>query len=630
VERVFLKPTNLLLMEAATIPTAFLTAYYGLHHLAGIKKGDRVLIHAAAGGVGLAAVLLAQRVGAEIFATTGSEPKRDYLRSIGVPYIFNSRDDAFADEIMQVTQGKGVNIVLNSLADEFIVKSFSVLADHGCFLEIGKRDEWDQQKVATLHPTLKYYRYDLAVEMLNDLPFVRNMLNQILVDFEKGVLSVLPIKSFPITSANEAFRHMAQAKHIGKIVLTQEEEIPLIHGDGTYLITGGLGGLGLVTTQWLVDKGAVHLVLMSRGQPNNEVMTRLDNLRAEGVQILVAQGNVAKKEDVEHVLHQIESGMPPLRGIIHAAGVIDDGILSEQTWPRFKAVLDPKIDGAWNLHVLTLNSPLDFFVLYSAGASLFGSPGQGNYVTANAFLDGLAHYRHRLGLPALSINWGRWADVGMASRLSHQDQQRWAELGMNSIKPAQGMQALQQLIAQQIVQMAVLSIDWSKFGRQQSGNRIQPLLKRMLSQNGPAINSKAGIISSERFKGLLPEEQEQALLDYTREQVIKTFRLDPSYDFSSSQLLLDLGMDSLMAVELKNRIESDLGVNIPITFFLEKVSVTSLSAKISLALGIDMQSQDKGGLDDTIDAAKAMNLLATIDHLSDEDVDSLLGDLMGE
>ncbi len=628
VERVFLKPMNLSLTESATIPTAFLTANYGLHYLAGMKKGDKVLIHAATGGVGLAAVLLAQRVGAEVFATAGSEKKRDYLRSIGVPYVFNSRDVAFADEIMHITEGKGVNIVLNSLSDEFIVKSLSILCEHGCFLEIGKRDEWDQQKVAAIHPTLKYYRYDLAIEMLNDLPFVRNMLNQILSDFEQGVLHVLPMESFSITSARDAFRHMAQAKHIGKIVLTQEEETPFVTDDGTYLITGGLGGLGLVTTQWLISKGAAHLALMSRSKPNAEVHAMLDELRTKGAQILIAQGDVAKRGDVEQVLQQIEAEMPPLRGIIHAAGVIDDGILNEQTWSRFKTVLDPKIDGAWNLHALSLASALDFFVLYSAGASLFGSPGQANYSAANAFLDGLAHYRRCLGLPALSINWGRWADVGMASKLSSQDQQRWAALGMNSIKPVQGMQALQQLIQQDAVQMAVLSIDWSRFCGRQSGSRIQPLLKRMISLTGPAASSKAGSLSVERLKSLSPEEQERALFDYTREQVIRTFRLDPSFSFNSFQLLLGLGMDSLMAVELKNRIESDLGVNIPITYFLEEASVAGLSARISLALGINIQSQNKGGLDDTIDAAKAQLLLENIDQLSEDEVNALLNNLM--
>jgi myxalamid-type polyketide synthase MxaB len=627
-ERVFAKPENLSLMESASIPTAFLTAYYGLHHLAGMKKGDRVLIHAAAGGVGQAAVQLAQRAGAEVFATAGSEQKRDYLRSIGVQHVFNSRDLSFADEIMRITEGQGVHIVLNSLADEYIARSLSVLSEHGYFLEIGKRDEWDQQKVAAIYPALKYFRYDLAMEMLNDLPLVRAMLTQILADVGNGFFHALPIESFPITSARDAFRHMAQAKHIGKIVVTQEEEAPLVHSNGTYLITGGLGGLGLVAAQWLVEKGVAHLVLMSRSQPNVEVKATVDALRASGVQVVVAQGDVSKREDAEQVLRQIESEMPPLRGIIHAAGVLDDGVLSEQTWERFKTVMDPKIEGAWNLHTLTLKSVLDFFILYSAGASLFGSPGQGNYAAANSFLDGLAHYRRCLGLPALSINWGRWSEVGMASRLSSQDQQRWAGLGMNSIKPEQGMMALQHLLRQQAVQVAVLSIDWSNFGGRQ-GDSVQPLLRRILPENGQVTSSRVGAESPERLKSLSPVEQGQALLSYTREQVIKTFRLDPSYSFEASQLLLGLGMDSLMAVELKNRIESDLGVNIPINYFLEEASVSSLSERISLALGMDVQFQIQSqNNDDKIDAAKAQQLLESIDQLSEDEVNALLNNLL--
>jgi acyl transferase domain-containing protein/acyl carrier protein len=628
-ERVFRIPANLSLVEAATIPTAFLTAYYGLCHLAGMKKGDKVLIHTAAGGVGLAAVQLAQQAGAEVFATAGSDQKRDYLRSIGVQHIFSSRDVEFAEEIMQITEGKGVNIVLNPLADEFIVKSFSVLAEHGYFLEIGKRDDWNQQKAAEVHPTLKYYRYDLGTEMLSDLPLIRNMLNQILDDFESGVLHVVPIESFDVASARDAFRYMAQAKHIGKIVLTQQQETRLVCGDGTYLITGGLGGLGLVTAQWLISNGARKLALMSRGHPNDEIDVILDEYRTKGVQILVVQGDVAKHEDVERVLQQIEAEMPPLCGIIHAAGVIDDGILREQSWSRFQAVMAPKVEGAWNLHTLTLNAPLDFFILFSAGASVLGSPGQSNYAAANAFLDGLAHYRHFCGLPALSINWGQWADVGMASRLSGQNQQRWASLGMNSITSTQGMQALQQLIEQQAVQMAVLAIDWNKFNERQTGRPIQPLLRRILSANGKANTSKVEAFNLDQLRSLQSGEREQAIAKYTREQVIRIFGLDPAQTLDSSQILLRLGMDSLMAVELKNKIESDLGISIPINYFLAEASINNLSTRISQALGDSAQGPGNGSVvADTIDSSKAQQLLENIDQLSDEEVNSLLNKLL--
>jgi acyl transferase domain-containing protein/acyl carrier protein len=628
-ERVFLKPKNLSLIEAASIPTAFLTAYYGLFHLAGIKQGDRVLIHAATGGVGLAAVQLAQYVGAEVFATAGSERKRDYLHSIGVHHVFNSRSVEFADEIMHITEGKGVNIVLNPLADEFIIKSFSILAEHGCFLEIGKRDEWDQQKAALIHPTLRYYRYDLGTEMLNDLPFIRNMLNQILVDLEKGVLLALPIEIFAIASACDAFRHMAQAKHIGKIVLTQEDETPSIKEDGTYLITGGLGGLGLITAQWLISKGAKNLALMSRSQPTPEIEAMLDDLCTKGVRILATQGDVAAQGDVEQVLHQIESEMPPLRGIIHAAGVIDDGLLSEQTWSRFKTVMNPKIDGAWNLHSLTLNSNLDFFVLYSAGASLFGSPGQGNYASANAFLDGLAHYRRCLGMPALSINWGAWAEVGMASRVSSQSQRRWASQGMNLINPVQGMQALQQLLEQQAVQAAVLSIDWKKFGGRKSDSSIQPLLRQMVSYTEQAYSSETGQLSLEQIKALSMSEREPTLQAYIRQQVVKILGLNPLESFSSLQPLIGLGMDSLMAVELKNKIGNDLRIDIPITYFLEEATVADLSTKLQQTMENTTQTtEQRSNSGETIDSAQAQLLLQNLGQLSEDEMDALLNKLL--
>ncbi|MGZ9166381.1 MAG: SDR family NAD(P)-dependent oxidoreductase, partial [Anaerolineales bacterium] len=447
VERVFSKPVNVSLTQSASIPITFLTASYGLHHLAGMKAGDRVLIHAAAGGVGLAAVQLAQRAGAEIFATGGSPEKRAYLKSLGVEHVFDSRNLNFASEIMQVTNGKGVNIVLNSLADEFIPKSLSVLADNGYFLEMGKRDDWDQAKVSQLNPTLKYHRYDLGTEMVNDMPFIRAMLNELLSDFGNEAFKPLPLRTFPMGSVREAFRYMAQARHIGKIIVTQEEETSLIREDGAYLITGGLGGLGLMTTRWLVERGARHLVLMGRSEPTEEIRETLAELQTGGAEIITAQGDVSCREDVERVLQQIEHKMPPLRGLFHEAGVLDDGVLSQQNWSRFERVMAPKGEGAWHLHTLTQNMPLDFFVLFSTAAAVLGSAGQGNYAAANSFLDGLAHYRKSRGLPAMSINWGAWSEVGMAAGLDSQGPKRRVSREADLIKPSDGMKVMGQLLS---------------------------------------------------------------------------------------------------------------------------------------------------------------------------------------
>ncbi len=474
VNRVFPRPANVTLAQAAGIPTAFLTAYFGLHHLAGMKAGDRVLIHAAAGGVGMAAIQLAQRAGAEVFATAGSPQKQDLLRSMGVKHIFSSRTLDFADEIMLRTQAQGVNIILNSLADEFISKSFGILADHGYFLEIGKRDTWDQTKVAEINSTLSYHRYDLGTEILNNMPMIRTMLLELLEDFATGALQPLPVRTFPLPSVRDAFRFMAQAKHIGKIVVTQSDDAPLIRSDGTYLITGGLGSLGLVSARWLVEQGARSLALVGRHEPDKKTQHSLDELRQTyEAEICVVQCDVSKRADLEKILTQIQNEMLPLCGILHEAGILDDGVTGQQNWGRFERVLAPKVSGAWNLHSLTQNQPLDFFVLFSSAASLTGSPGQSNYTAANGFLDGLAHYRRARGLQATSINWGAWSDVGMAANL-HKEGQAEKNREADRISPTDGMLVLEKLLSEQPVQVGVLPMDWNKFRLNLNGKVIPP------------------------------------------------------------------------------------------------------------------------------------------------------------
>ena len=443
-------PAGLTDAQAATLPIAFLTASYALSQVGRLSRGERVLIHAGAGGVGLAAIQWAQYLGAEVLATAGSEEKRQFLRNLGVAQVMDSRSPRFAAEVMQFTGGAGVDVVLNSLSGDFIDASFSLLRDHGRFVEIGKRDYYENRPLG-LRPFLRNLSYSLVDlrAIIEQRPAeIQRLLEQLAPLFAAGALQPLPVQSFPIEQAAAAFHHMAQARHIGKVVLTipplaSVPELPIrthhvpptIHGDASYLITGGLGGLGLRVAQWLVSQGARQVALVGRSAASAEALKTIASLEAAGARILVAQADVSSSTEVAALLVTLRQKLAPLRGIVHAAAVLDDHTVLELSAEHFRTVARGKLQGAWNLHALTLGVPLDFFILFSSLASVVGTPGQGNYAAANAFLDALAQYRHGLGLPALSLQWGAFSEVGLAAAADHRGQ-RLAYRGVASFTPA--------------------------------------------------------------------------------------------------------------------------------------------------------------------------------------------------
>ena len=589
-EWVFPIPENLTFAEAATIPSIFLTAYYGLHELAQMKAGDRVLIHAAAGGVGLAAVQLAQRAGAEVFATAGSEAKHDYLRSIGVQHIMNSRTLDFADEIMAITNGEGVDIVLNSLSDDFIPKSLSVLAEGGIFLEIGKRNIWTQEQVSEQYPGRSYHVYDLIELLTSDQDYIPNLLRHLLDEFAAQTLHTPPIQTFPIESIVDAFRYMARAKHIGKLVITQNPP-PASAGfreDGSYLITGGMGGLGLKVAEWIVDQGARSVVLVGRHEPSEAALEVIATLEATGARVHVVQADISSAEQVARLIDDVTQTMPPLRGIIHAAGVLDDGFLLQQDWSRFENVLAPKVAGAWHLHQFTGRIPLDFFVEFSSGAAVFGPLGQGNYAAANAFLDGLAHYRQAYGLPAQSINWGAWGEVGMAAAMNPEQQKLLQQQGVRLITPNQGVLLLGQVKALPLAQVVVNPINWAAWRKHARGAEGLPffseVLRDELISNGRSTGAESKSTETtasvrQTILALPPQERETALCEYLRLQIagilgFSTERLEMSVSIAT------VGINSLMAVEIRNHLEKYLGVTISIVQLLEGPTIRELATYV--------------------------------------------------
>jgi phthiocerol/phenolphthiocerol synthesis type-I polyketide synthase C len=652
------KPTHLSFAEAASIPVAYITAHYAFQHMGRLREGERVLIQAASGAVGIAAVQLAQWLGAEVFATAGSPEKREFLKSLGVKYVMDSRSLDFAEEILRDTDGEGVDVVLNSIAGEAISKGLSVLRLGGRFLELGKTDILQNSHLG-LKPfqnNLAFFAIDLSQMFLQRPEYCGMLFREVMQYFTNEAFQPPPIEVYPLSKVVNAFHFMARASHIGKLVVSIEdqqdvlitpaaESSSLFQKDASYLISGGLGGLGLTVARWMVEQGASHLVLMGRRDPSVEAESVLDELRTAGATVLVARADVTQAEEVARVLAEIRGSLPPLRGVLHAAAVLDDSILLQLDDERFKHVMSPKIDGAWNLHQLTSAEPLDFFVLFSSAASMLGSPGQGNYVAANAFLDALARYRRARNLPALCINWGPWSEVGLAAR---PDRGGRLELrGVGSITPSEGLEALGRLLRGSVAEIGVMPFNWQQWCEFYPAARTTPIFARLaieqskLSAKGP--NSNGSIVAAILMAA--SAERRQLVETYLQEQLAKVLRL-AAFKLDVQQPINRLGLDSLMAVELKNRIQNDLGVMLPVVTFLKGPSLAQLATQVMDQLAEQTVAAEPPPADSdttvgrryeqenfaTLDADSGRSRPATIglDDFSDDEVDSLLSNMLAK
>lgn len=595
------KPKSIDHDAASTIPITFLTAYYGLVRLAQLQPGERVLIHAGAGGVGLAAIQIAQQIGAEIFATAGSEAKRDFLRSLGVKHVYSSRTTAFAEEILADTDRQGVDVVLNSLPAEAITKSLGILRAYGRFLEIGKTDIYQNRMIGLLpfQDNLSYFAIDLD-RMLRQRPeYIRDLFAETMEHFKAGHYRPLMFTRFESESAIDAFRYMSQRKNIGKVVVafevresrvegqgpeTSDESKALIRKDGTYLITGGLGALGLRVAKWLADQGAGAVALLSRRKPSNDLEQALNTIRTAGAKVVVLTGDVVDDESLKAALTGVPSDLPPLRGVFHAAGVLADGIITEMTLDQMDRALAPKVRGAWNLHLATRDMLLDHFVLFSSVASVLGSPGQANYAAGNAYLDALAHARHAAGLPATAINWGPWAGSGMAveAGLDGANQPR----GMSLIEPELGLEVLGKLMKSGAPQVAVMNAQWSDMLKL-LGSRRPALLNEIAAE----VQESGGDVGASRvdhaFRNqlLTADEAQRNLLvqDYIRQELARIMGIAPE-SLEVDQPLSTFGLDSLLALELKNNLEGRLDFTLPMAKLMEGPSIASLAAETSRLL----------------------------------------------
>lgn len=411
------KPEWMTFNEATTIPCAFLTAYVCLVQCAKVTAEDRVLVHVASGGVGLAAIQILKHIGAEIYATAGNKRKRAYLKNLGIKYIYHSRNTSYGEGIERDTGGKGITVALNSLTGpNFKETTLRVCSQGARFLEIAKLNIWQPEEVKALRPDVKYDILDLST--MDTSAETGNLFAEMEKYIHDGIYKGLPSVIFPLDQVRRAFYYFQEAKHIGKIVVSMPKatysngKLALTHhtfnSESTYLITGGLGGLGVEVTKWMLTRGAKHIVLAGRRPPLPRVQQLIDDWNGAGGNVVVKQTDIGVYENCRRLLEEIKDmGLPPLRGIMHAAGIIHDNFIPNQTWESIEMAFVPKIYGGWYLHQLTLNYALEFFVFFSSMTSMFGMMGQCNHVAANRFLDSLALMRESMGLPALSINWGK-------------------------------------------------------------------------------------------------------------------------------------------------------------------------------------------------------------------------------
>lgn len=543
--QVALVPEHLSFEQASAIPIVFLTANYGLNDLAKIKKGQKVLIHAASGGVGLAAIEFAKSTGAVVYATA-STLKQAYLKErLGIEHVYDSRSLAFGEQILADTQGEGVDVVLNSLTSEgFIEASLGCLKTGGVFLEIGKINVYSTEQMEKIRPDVHYHLIEIDRRMKEEPEKIQAELRAVLALFATAELSPLPITTYPVSEAMDAFHYMQQAKQIGKVVLSAFKPFAYT-STGTYLITGGTGGLGLELAKHLLENGVQHLALTSRNKASAAINQWIAEQQSQGISITHYQADVVDKNALATVFAAIAKSPYPLKGIFHAAGIIKDGLIKNLSAEDFDAVLAPKVIGSLHLHELSHGTNLDCFVLFSSVAALLGSAGQANYAAANAFMDGLARMRCHQGLLALSINWGAFAKVGMAVGLEglHRGQ------GMTALDTHNAFAVQDELLAGVQPCVGVVNMDWSKFAAQD-----RAYLAYLVTPENKTRDEWPTLLEE-----TLSEQREPVLIEQIKNILAEILNIANTSSIDANKGFFDLGMDSLMSEEFKTILQTKLG-----------------------------------------------------------------------
>ncbi len=628
------KPSAWSFEEAATIPTAFFTVYYAFSHLAQLQPGEKVLIHGASGGVGLAAIQLARHMGAVVFAAAGTSEKRAMVKHAGADYVMDSRSLAFAEEILRLTEGKGVDVILNSVYGEAVNRNLAILKPFGRLLELGKRDFYENSRIG-LRPfrnNITYFGIDADQLLTERAELARRLFKELMELFHDGALHPLPYRVFDSSRIQDSFRYMQQSRQIGKVIINlsnpqaTEQNFnstkSALHLDpkANYLITGGLSGFGLRTAKWLAEKGALHLTLLGRkGVVTLEAKEAVSELQSSGITVYVPPCDVSDLKQLTKVMNELETTAPALRGIIHAATLFDDSLLRNLSRERLDKVLKPKALGAWNLHQLTQASSLEFFVLYSSATTLFGNPGQGNYVAANYMLESLVSHRRSLGLAASYAAWGAISDAGFLARNKDTQESLLSRLGGAALSADQAMKELEQLIISGDQGAAMINFDWKTI------NRAMPSAKspKFTQQNNWLLLHGGSSGENEDFFTRIADLDDLEVIALIEElltlEISNILRL-PVEKIDTTCSIYDLGMDSLMGMELLMAIEEKFNAKIPLMSLTEGGSISKISEKIHAKLGGRDHDNDEvlEGLASKHGAELSEDAINEINHTTDD------------
>lgn len=591
---VFKLPKGQNLTTAATIPVAFLTAFYSLIHLGDLKKDQWLLLHGAAGGVGLAALQIAKWVGAKVIATAGADEKRELLTTLGADYVLSSRSLEFAQQVREIT-GDGVHLVLNSLAGEAMERGINALRPFGRFLELGKRDYYGNTKIG-LRPfrrNISYFGIDLDQLLLHEQNLAKDMIKQIFKLLNEGTFNSLPHRVFEGENVQNAFRLMQRSGQIGKIIVkpprlksvqTPRKLQQLEFSDhGAHVVIGGLGGFGSEIAYWLADHGAKTIILTNRsGILSKTHQDLIDSLAERDVRVLPKICDVTNHRAVETLLIQLRDEMP-IKGIIHAAMVIDDGMMTSLTSQKFDTVLAPKVKGAQHINQLTWHDDLDYFILFSSATTLIGNPGQANYVAANGYLEGLARERRQSGRPAIAVGWGAIGDVGFLVRNTETSEKLARHLGDAMMSARKGLNTLTRfmILDDGSVENAVVHIgkfDWS------SAHKALPLLKTsMFSSIAASISTNTDTRNQINLIELVAGKDEGEAIDIVSKHLgveIATILRIPVNEINLKTPLAELGMDSLMGLELRMSVQNRFGLEIPLVAISSTTNLSDVSAQV--------------------------------------------------